>query len=1033
MNHTPYIQRTYRKYDNVLERYAAHIFKPIGQAEAVLGFETDEHLRKPPVSGYAPIEPGARWGHEYGNLWLHADVTVPAEAAGKIFCAIPNAEATEVLCFRNGKPAGIINSKNQFLGGMHSAMFICGNAVAGEKIALDFECYAGHDCLGCGPYDNYGKTVAQTNFQKGYHGITLCVMDEVFRDFCFDVSTVLQLARMPENNFVAITAHECLMDAFPYLLQDVAYATEDEMRESAKKILPILARALEKQPGGDRSRGYIGLIGHSHMDTAWLWPVSETIRKCARTYSQALNLMDLYPDYTFIQSSALHLDWMREYYPDIFEGIRQKVAEGRYEPNGGVWVECDCNVTGGESMVRQFLYGQWFTKRYLGYLSDSFWLPDTFGYNGAIPQIMQKSGVKYFYTTKMSWSDLNTFPADTFVWRGIDGTEVMTHLNRMHLTPDVNTLNGAVGEIRDKHSNDSRLAAYGYGDGGGGPTYGMLEYMDRVKDLPGMPTIEPTTVSGFMQRLEKRRDRLPLFDGELYLEYHRGTLTQMHNVKKNNRLAEIALRNMELFGVLSGKTDAGKRDEMYKILLKNQFHDILPGTSIQKVYDIAVPEMNALIAEADGITADYAASLAADKAGTISLYNPMSFDRSDVTVLDGTLDFAGQYVQHYTDALGNEKTAVLAEMAAMDATVLEAGAPAEREAVFVCDGNVLTTPLYIATFDEAGYIASLIDKRNGREVKKVGGAALGTLWFGENLCTNYDNWEIEDDIFKKLFPVTKLLSREVVSVGAVEYRVRAKYQLSKSSTAVVDTVFYADDPRIDFEMTLDWNEPHALLKAGFDVNIRASFVKNEIQFGHVDRPTTRNTGLEAAKFEVCNHRWSDLSENRYGVAVLNDCKYGISVEQSHMMLTLHKGCYRPDPVSDNGVHTMVYSLLPHIGGFDAESVVKPAYALNYKPVVVNGVLETAPLFTIGAANAFDTASNILCEAVKAAEDVDGAYVLRLYECERNATECVLTVPGAKRVLETNMLEEEGVVLPVVDGQVKLCFHPFEIKTILVER
>ncbi len=1033
MNHTPYIQRTYRKYDNVLERYAAHIFRPIGKAETVYATETDEHLRKPPVSTNT-IEPGARWGHEYGNLWLHTEIIVPAEADGKILCAIPEAEAVEVLCFRNGKPAGIINSKNQFLGGTHSAMFVSGKAAAGEKITLDFECYAGHDCLGCGPYDNYGKSVGQTNFQKGYHGITLCVLDETFRDFCFDVSTVLQLARMPENNFVAITAHECLMDAFPYLIQDVAYATEDEMRDAAYKILPILARALEKQPGGDRSRGYIGLIGHSHMDTAWLWPVSETIRKCARTYSQTLNLMDLYPDYTFIQSSALHLDWMREYYPDIFEGIKQKVAEGRYEPNGGVWVECDCNVTGGESMVRQFLYGQRFTKKYLGYLSDSFWLPDTFGYNGAIPQIMQKSGVKYFYTTKMSWSDLNTFPADTFVWRGIDGTEVMTHLNRMHLCPDVNTLNGAVGEIRDKHSNDSRLAAYGFGDGGGGPTYGMLEYMDRVKDLPGMPTIEPTTVSGYMQRLEKRRDRLPLYDGELYLEYHRGTLTQMHNVKKNNRLAETALRNMELFGVLSGKTDTGKRDELYKILLKNQFHDILPGTSIPKVYDIAVPEMNALIKEAEDITADYAASLATEKPGAITLYNPLSFDRSgDVTVLDGTLYFDGQYVQHYTDALGNEKTAVLTDIGAMDTLVLENGIAAERDCQFMEDGNVLTTPFYMAVFDDNGYITSLVDRRNGREIHKAGGSALGTLWFGENLCTNYDNWEIEDDIFRKLFPVTKLLSRDVVSVGDVEYRVRARYQLSKTSTAVVDTVFYADNNRIDYDVTLDWNESHALLKAGFDVNIRSGFVKNEIQFGHVDRPTTRNNGLEAAKFEVCNHRWSDLSENRYGVAVLNDCKYGISVEESHMMLTLHKGCCRPDPVSDNGVHTMTYSLLPHLGGFDATSVVQPAYCLNYKPVTVNGILHVSPLFSLMPANVVDNGANIICEAVKAAEDVENAYVLRLYECERNATACLLDVPGAKAVYETNMLEEDKVELAITDGKVELNFHPFEIKTILVER
>jgi len=1027
MNHNAYIQRTYRKYDNILERYAAHIFRTIGQAGTVLAYATDEHLRLPPCPcSMNPIEPGARWGNEYGNIWLHTEITVPDCADGKILCAIPDAEAVEILCYRDGKPAGIINSKNNFLGAMHSAMFISGCAKAGEKFTLDFECYAGHDCLGCSPYSSYGQERAQNNFTKGYHGIRLCVLDETFRDFCFDLSTVLQIARLPDNNFTAIKAHECLMDAFPYLIQDVAYATEDELRACAEKILPILAPALEKHPGGDRSRGYIGLIGHSHMDTAWLWPVSETIRKCARTYSEALTLMDLYPEYTFIQSSALHLDWMREYYPDIFEGIRQKVAEGRYEPNGGVWVECDCNVTGGESMVRQFLYGQRFTQKYLGYRSDAFWLPDTFGYNGAIPQIMQGAGVKYFYTTKMSWSDLNSFPADTFVWRGIDGTEVMTHLNRMHLIPDVPTLNGAVGEIRDKHSNDSRLVAYGYGDGGGGPTYGMLEYMKRVKDLDGMPTIEPTTVSAYMQRLEKRRDRLPLHDGELYLEYHRGTLTQMHDVKKNNRLAEIALRNMELFGVLADRTDKATRDEFYKIVLKNQFHDILPGTSIPKVYEIAFPEMQKLIREVNEITADCADSLAKEQAGTISLYNPLSFDRSSVAVLDGELSFAGVKTQNYTDADGAPKTAVAAAIPAMSAVSLTAGEACCTASAFCAEGNVLTTPIYTVTFDENGYISSLIDRRVNREVKKTSGAPLGTLWFGENLCTDYDNWEIEDDIFRKLFAVTDLISREVVSDGAVEYRVRAAYRLSKTSTAVVDTVFYADNPRIDYEMKLDWKEAHALLKAGFDVNVRAAFVKNEIQFGHVERPTTRNTSLEAAKFEVCNHRWSDISESRYGVAVLNDCKYGISVEESDMRLTLQKGCYRPDPISDNGVHYMTYSLLPHVGSFAAENVIYPAYELNYKPIAVNGVLDAAPLFTISA-------PNVICEAVKAAEDIDNAYVLRLYECERNTTNCEVALSGAKRVTVTNLLEEDGVEIPVVDGKISLAFHPFEIKTIVVEK
>ena len=1030
MNNRAYIERTYKKYDNAIDLYARRIFREIGRADAVLGYETKDHLRMAPdASAMKPIENGTVWGGEYGNLWLRTEFTVPAEYAGETLCAYPEANAAEVLCFKNGKPTGIINSKNNFIAGQHSVMFIDAAAKAGETISLAFECYAWHSCLGCFPMENYGAdetTVNDAAFRKTYTGIRFLVMDREINDFVFDFCTVLQLARLPGENFVSMKAHEVLMEAFPYFIQDLNQADDAEIHASCAKMREILAPALEKKEGGDRSRGYVGVIGHSHMDTAWLWPVDETIRKCARTYSEVLTLMDMYPEYTFIQSSALHLDWMKEYYPTIFEGIKQKVAEGRYEPNGGVWVECDCNITGGEAMVRQFLYGQRFTEKELGYRSDAFWLPDTFGYNGAIPQIMQGSGVKYFYTTKMSWSDLNTFPEDTFIWRGIDGSEVITHLNRMHLMPDVPTLLGAVGEIRDKNSNDRRLAAYGYGDGGGGPTYGMLEYVKRVSDLPGLPEIKPTTVSGFMQELEARRDKLPLFDGELYLEFHRGTLTSMHEVKKNNRKTEIALHDMELFNVLSGDAVSEQRDPLYKTLLRNQFHDILPGTCIPKVYERTIPEMYKVIADADAETARFAAEMTENADNVLSVYNTLSFDRCDAVVLDGAYGVEGYEAQVYTDNEGKEKTVFSASLPAMEALTVKTTAPAKTASAFRADGNTLETPIYRVVFDENGYIASLFDKRANREIRNPKGAALGTLWCGEDMPTAYDNWEIEDDVFLKLLPVTELLSREVVSDGAVEYRVRTAYKVGRKSTAVIDTVFYANDARIDYEMKLDWDERHTLLKVGFDAAIRSAFFKNEIQFGHVDRPTTRNTALECAKFEVCNHKWSDLSETRYGVAVLNDCKYGISCEQSNLMLTLHKGGCRPDPVTDHGVHTMRYALLPHVGPFDADTVVKPAYAFNMPKRVFSGILNAPKLFSVSA-------PNVICEAVKNAEDVENAFVLRLYECERTGVSCEVAVPAAKRVWLTNLLEEKQEELPVVDGKVALTFRAFEIKTLLIER
>lgn len=1027
MTNEPYVSRTHKKFEQVLSLYEARIFRTVGTADQVCGMETLEHLRKPPaMEQMQPIQPGTTWGREYGNIWLRTTFTVPESLDGQFLGVIPDANAAEILCFRDGIPAGIITSQNTFLGSSHSAMLLTPTAKAGTTYDLAFECYAWHDCFGTQPYENYDRDENQPqDFTRQYRGIRFVVKDKAIRDFVFDASTALQLAALPGENFAGMKAHQCLMAAFPYLIQDVNQATDEQLHESAAKTSQILAPALKKGTG-DRSRGKVALVGHSHMDTAWLWPVEETIRKCARTYSEVLTLMELYPEYTFIQSSALHLDWMRRYYPDIFEGIRQKVAEGRYEPNGGVWVECDCNVTGGESMVRQFLYGQRFTMKHLNYRSDTFWLPDTFGYNAAIPQIMQGSGIKYFCTTKLDWNDRNKFPAHTFVWRGLDGSEVIAHQNHSHFIPNVTNVTHIITELTDKRTCDLRLGSFGFGDGGGGPTYGMLEYARRVKDLDGMPVTEHTTVSRFMQEVETQKDQLPVYDGELYLELHRGTLTKMHQVKKNNRDAEIALHDLELFNVLSGKPVDAQRDDLYQILLKNQFHDIIPGTCIPKVYEIAIPEMYDLITRTRAATRGYAASMTADSPNTLSLYNTLSFDRSDVITLDGAYGFEGCDTQVYTDYDGNTRTAVKVAIPAMEAVSLHISQPTAGKSAFTANENTLTTPFYQVVFDENGYISALTDLQADRQIHRDGGAPLGILWFGEDMPSAWDNWDIDADIFMKLRPVTDLLSREVVSDGAVEYRVRSSYKLGKGSAITVDTVFYAASRRIDFDVKVDWHERHALLKAGFDVNVRSAFVKNEIQFGHIDRPTTRNTPEDAAKFEVCNHKWSDLSETHYGVALLNDCKYGISVEGSDMRLTLHKGGCRPDPATDNGVHTMTYSLLPHMGGFEAATVIHPAYELNYRPIPVAGILQAPKLFTLSN-------PGVLCEAVKNAEDVKSAYVLRLYEAERNAANCILTLRDASHVWVTNMLEEKQEELPIVNGQVKLKFRPFEIKTILVER
>ncbi|MBE5782979.1 MAG: alpha-mannosidase [Clostridiales bacterium] len=1048
MNYEKYTEKLLKQYDLAMNVYAQQIFVPIKLISHAQALKTKEHLRTPPSSNLFTIREGDTWGSEWENLWLCFDVELAQDWAGKQIWLIPHTGATEILCFRDGVPCGLINSKHQFIGGWHSALFVssCASPLR-HRMAL--ECYAGHYFPGTQPYENYGRDRAEDSnssgvdicvqeeqqrncpdngqFQHVFSGIDICVMDEKINQLVFDLLIVLQLAHLPKDNFMHGKAIRTLKKAFPHFIQDPLRHTMEEIHESAENVCAILAEALEKRPCEyDGSRGMVGVVGHSHMDTAWLWPVNETIRKCARTYSQALSLMDRYPDYNFIQSSALHLWWMETYYPAIFEGIMRRVAEGRYEPNGGVWVECDCNMTGSEAMVRQFFYGQKYTKEKLGYLSDSFWLPDTFGYNAAIPQIMRQSGVKYFYTTKISWNDLNTMGADSFIWKGLDGSEVFTHLNLMHRPPDVKEVNTAIESITDKTTSDCKLLAYGFGDGGGGPTYGMLENLKRIKDLPGMPKVRPMSVSRFMQELEEKKDDLPVYDGELYLEFHRGTLTSIHDIKRNNRKAEHALHNLEFLNAASGKEMNPETERLYKVLLKNQFHDILPGSSIQEVNDTAIQEMNDLLCEISAETKKY---LGAESPDTHSFINPTSFPwkESDVLEAEGTISVAGATCQPYTDVMGRERTSVSGLcVPSYGAAAYSIGEAAPNASPFQYDKSQLETPFYRVRFDSCGYISSLVEKETGREYRRMGGEPLGTLWMGENMPDAYDNWEIAPSQEMKMTPVRTLLSREVASQGPVSLRIRSVYALSPRSTATVDTVFYAASRGVGYHMRVDWQDKHYLLKVGFDVDVKASQVKNEIQFGFMERPTTRNTSLDTAKFEVVNHKWSDLSDSRGGVAILNDCKYGISACGTDLRLTLmHSGC-RPDPRGDAGIHEMSYTLLPHIGPFSTENVIAPAYKLNLPLIHAKGRCDLPSLFTLDC-------DHVICETVKCAESGENAYVLRLYECEGVPAACTLTLPGASKAARVNLLEEEQEALSLDHNQVKLQLRPFEICSILVHR
>jgi alpha-mannosidase len=860
--------------------------------------------------------------------------------------------------------------------------------------------------------------------------------------FVYDLETLVQLAEMlPATSFRKAKIYQALERIFVEVVQDPENAAETTWRPALARAREIMAPLLAAK--NSLSVPSAGLIGHSHMDTAWLWTIQETIRKCARTYSNILALMEEFPEFTFIQSTPFHAEQMRKHYPAIWDGIRRRVKEGRWEPNGGMWIECDCNITSGESMVRQFLKGQRFTQKHFGHRADTFWLPDTFGYSAAIPQILLGCGIRYFLTTKLTWNDTNTFPYDTFFWRGLDGSEVLTHFNQIHCWPDAGTLisrlNGEEGKesrmfgpIQHKDVTDQRLISYGFGDGGGGPQFEMIEMARRCVDLEGCPKAKHTTVSQFMRGLE-RTSHPPTYAGELYLEGHRGTLTQMHEIKRGNRRSELALRNAEFFSVwarLEGKASRKQEiDDLYDLLLVNQFHDILPGTSIPEVHDQAIREFKQIEHQADLLATELGGNIEPSD-DRITAWNTLSWTRSGTVALRNIP--AGRFPSEgHSQEIHNlqGERIVIAQGLSLPplsgANITLESKASSAQSPFAYKAPTLETPCLQVRFDEDGFIASLVDKSCGRELRG-NGHPLNVFLLGEDVPEAWDNWEIDADQELKMVPQRSLISREVVADGPLQFRLRSEYRLGDHSRLHQDMVFFADSTQIDFETVVDWHGRHQLLKVGFDLSINSLYARHEVQFGHVERPTHRNTSIDRARFEVAQHKWSDLSENRYGVALLNDCKYGISVHHSDLRLTLLKGGCHPDPRGDEGRKMFTYSLCPHHGGFSTENVIRAAYELNI-PVFVTpkaSTIRTEPLLQIEA-------SNVLLEATKVAENEDGL-IFRFYEAERSAVKTLIYFAfPVKQAFLTNLLEEVVAELPLENQSVEIEFRAFEIKTLKV--
>ncbi len=1007
------------------------LFNKVAKIDSAIFYETEDRLYEiPDDSLCVPLKSGSTWGSEEAFGWFKTEFVVPAELDGKDIFIMPHTEGYETLLWVNGKPFGTFATKIVFTGhGNHYCDLLMKNAKAGEKIEIALEVYTGHAHKGCSPLED-GML---KDYTYHFDGIDICLKDEFIQDFYFDLKVINELTEtLPATSF----RRGDLVNALYEVHKRVYYAYEDTdeetFREAIKSAHPFLKEVLAVKNGPEAPCA--GIIGHSHMDTAWLWKSTETIKKCARTYSNQISLMQQYPEYKFVQSSACHSDMILKHYPSLFEDIKEKVAEGKYEPNGGVWVECDCNITSGESMVRQFLWGQRFTRKHFGYTSNCFWLPDTFGYSAAIPQIMKGCAVDYFLTTKIDWNDTNNFPYDTFYWQGIDGTKVFTHFNKTHCWPAPVALRDLVsGDRKDGYKTISersvtrkRLIAYGFGDGGGGPQYEMAETARRVKDLNGCPKTEYTTVGDFMKGLETEVKNPGTYAGELYLELHRGTLTNQHNIKHNNRKSELALRDLEYLtvsnAVREGKVACDEKIRpLYETLLLNQFHDILPGTCIPSAHKLSLEQTGELLETAGKLISE-----AVNGEGDyITVTNTLSFDRKDPIFLEceeGLIADLPCKQQSYKNLDGKNILIIsgvtVPAFSTLKINLVKGVADAGSE--IKVSENALSTPFADIRFDAKGYIDSLVDKRACREIRGEG-YPLNTFIIAEDLPTDWDNWDVDADIECKFDDKSTLISREIVSHGSAAVVIRSKYSVSKKSTVTQDAIYFADTAEIRFDTVMDWQDNHRFLKTAFDTSIKSNFARFEIQYGNVLRPTTRNDSVEKAKFEVVNHKYTDLSETRFGAAMLNDSKYGISVEGGKLRLSLHKGGTRPDFEGDRGIHKTVYSFLPHDGGFSTDAVIRPAYELNIPVISGKGDFEAVALV-------LPKAENVIVESIKPCEDNEKAFIARLYETEGTYTNCPIEFfEGAKKVEITNMLEE---VQQTFDAD-KLVFTPFEIKTVKI--
>jgi len=972
---------------------------------------------------YKPIREGQAWGETWDCGWFHLKGKVPKSWAGAYVTARLDFGGELLVFDGKGEPiVGLTNGSVFDATYNKDTMHLFPKCKGGEAVDLWVDAGANSlfGMIRCGdPAWLDDKSKIHGTYTGQIIAMRLCRFDYDKWQLWLDLQILESLLKaLPEKSARRMQILRVASKAL-----DI-HATRGA-RASRAALNPIFV--VRSDPATVDVTG----VGHAHIDTAWLWPLRETIRKCGRTFASQLGLIKRYPGYVFGASQAQLYAFTKQHYPTLYAKIKRAVTEGKWEVQGGMWVEADCNLISGESMVRQFVHGKNFFRDEFGIEVKNLWLPDVFGYSGNLPQILQKAGMPYFLTQKLSWNRYNKFPHNTFIWRGIDGSEVLAHF------PSEDDYNSAVmpeALCKNETNNQERglvqeaLCLFGIGNGGGGPKEEHIERALRLRDLNGAPRLHFGHAQPILEKLATYRPDLATWSGELYFETHRGTLTTQAGVKRWNRRAEEALRAAEMI-CASADLDSypiAAFDRLWKTTLLNQFHDIIPGSSIHRVYEETIPMLQNVVAQARELEHKAARRMLTKAKQALTVFNPSTEGFAKAIKLPSgwqqatTLEGVSVPVQHEADGV-----VAWVQATGQQFITLTRGTGRARRAVCApASGHaalVLENEQVRYEFDTNLRLVRAFDKEAAMEVipSNEPGNCLSLY---DDHPTNCDAWDIEEYYGNQRLSPPRVENIERVA-GEVRTGLQATLQVGEASTIRQQIWLGREGKRLDFVTEVAWNENHKLLRVAFPTTIQTDKASSEIQYGFVQRNTADNTKWDYAQFECVAHRYADLSNHDYGVALLNDSKYGYRIKGHTVELSLLRAPTEPDPAADISAHQFTYSFLPHKGDLITSDVRANAAAINQGLKIFDGFAAT------DAALPVTISGDGLELAVLKRAEKEKCLIIRVIETRGLLAQGELLCAKANaKITPTDLMEWHDEPRKKATGHMALTLKPFEIQT-----